>query len=48
MSSGLTCRVPATGTVTLETADVRVWRWEFAPGAETGFHRRLEEVFRLD
>jgi beta-alanine degradation protein BauB len=39
MNEKLACRIPAIGTLTLETAEVKVWRWEFAPGAETGFHR---------
>jgi quercetin dioxygenase-like cupin family protein len=35
----LRCREPATGTVQLDTEHVRVTRWDFAPGAETGWHR---------
>ena len=32
-------RPAATATQQLETADVRVTRWDFPPGAETGHHR---------
>lgn len=39
MSVPLTCRAPATGTVQLDDDKVRVTRWDFAPGAETGWHR---------
>lgn len=35
----LTCRAPATGTVQIDDALVRVTRWDFEPGAETGWHR---------
>jgi quercetin dioxygenase-like cupin family protein len=35
----LRCREPATGTVQLDTEHVRVTRWDFKPGAETGWHR---------
>ena len=35
----LRCREPATGTVQLDTEHVRVTRWDFNPGAETGWHR---------
>jgi beta-alanine degradation protein BauB len=35
----LRCRVPATGTVQLDTEHLRVTRWDFSPGAETGWHR---------
>jgi quercetin dioxygenase-like cupin family protein len=38
-SEPLRCRAPATGTLQLETADVKIWRWDFPPGAETGWHR---------
>ena len=38
-SEPLRCRAPATGTLQFETADVKVWRWDFPPGAETGWHR---------
>ncbi len=36
---GLRCRAPATGTVQQDDARVRVTRWDFDPGAETGWHR---------
>jgi quercetin dioxygenase-like cupin family protein len=39
MSTPLTCRAPATGTVQLDDDKVRVTRWDFDPGAETGWHR---------
>lgn len=32
-------RQPATGTVLVDDERVRVTRWDFAPGAETGWHR---------
>jgi quercetin dioxygenase-like cupin family protein len=35
----LRCRAPANGTVQLDDAHVRVTRWDFEPGAETGWHR---------
>jgi quercetin dioxygenase-like cupin family protein len=35
----LRCREPAAGTVQLDTEHVRVTRWDFNPGAETGWHR---------
>jgi quercetin dioxygenase-like cupin family protein len=35
----LRCREPATATVQVETGQVRVTRWDFGPGAETGWHR---------
>lgn len=35
----LRCREPATATVQVDDGRVRVTRWDFAPGAETGFHR---------
>lgn len=35
----LRCRAPAVATVQLEDAHVRVTRWDFPPGAETGWHR---------
>lgn len=35
----LRCREPATATVQVDTAEMRVTRWDFAPGAETGWHR---------
>lgn len=40
MSGGpLRCREPATATIQVETHHLRVTRWDFAPGAETGWHR---------
>jgi quercetin dioxygenase-like cupin family protein len=35
----LRCREPATATVQADTEHVRVTRWDFGPGAETGWHR---------
>jgi quercetin dioxygenase-like cupin family protein len=39
MSQPLTCRAPAVATVQVDDDKVRVTRWDFAPGAETGWHR---------
>ena len=43
MSAGaagpLRCREPATGTVQVDDEHLRVVRWDFNPGAETGWHR---------
>lgn len=39
MSEPLRCRAPAVATVQLDDAHVRVTRWDFDPGAETGWHR---------
>ncbi|HEV7264831.1 MAG TPA: cupin domain-containing protein [Falsiroseomonas sp.] len=39
MNETLRCRAPATGTVQLDDAHVKVTRWDFDPGAETGWHR---------
>jgi len=39
MSDELRCRVPAVATVQIDDAYSRVTRWDFAPGAETGWHR---------
>ena len=39
MSEPLRCREPATPTTQQDDAHTRVTRWDFAPGAETGFHR---------
>ncbi len=39
MSKPLTCRAPAVPTLQLDDAHVRVTRWDFEPGAETGWHR---------
>ncbi|MBL6456474.1 cupin domain-containing protein [Belnapia sp. T6] len=33
------CREPATGTVQIDNEHIRVTRWDFNPGAETGWHR---------
>ncbi|MFC0408774.1 cupin domain-containing protein [Roseomonas elaeocarpi] len=35
----LRCRVPAVATLQTDNDRVRVMRWDFAPGAETGAHR---------
>ncbi|MCO6419933.1 cupin domain-containing protein [Siccirubricoccus sp. KC 17139] len=35
----LRCREPATSTLQVEDEHVRVTRWDFNPGAETGWHR---------
>jgi quercetin dioxygenase-like cupin family protein len=35
----LRCRAPATATVQVDDEHVRVTRWDFPPGAETGWHR---------
>ena len=35
----LRCREPATATVQADDERVRVVRWDFNPGAETGWHR---------
>jgi len=35
----LRCREPATGTVQIDNEHVRVMRWDFPPGSETGWHR---------
>ncbi|HYZ33320.1 MAG TPA: cupin domain-containing protein [Crenalkalicoccus sp.] len=35
----LRCREPAVATVQQDDAELRVTRWDFAPGAETGWHR---------
>ncbi|MEN0077133.1 MAG: cupin domain-containing protein [Paracraurococcus sp.] len=35
----LRCREPATGTVQIDNEHVKVTRWDFNPGAETGWHR---------
>ena len=39
MKEPLRCRPPATATVQVDTADLVVTRWDFPPGAETGWHR---------
>jgi beta-alanine degradation protein BauB len=38
-TGGLRCRAPAVATVQHDDAHSRVTRWDFEPGAETGFHR---------
>jgi len=35
----LRCREPGTATVQIDDEHVRVVRWDFNPGAETGWHR---------
>ncbi|MCI0752457.1 cupin domain-containing protein [Teichococcus vastitatis] len=35
----LRCRPPATATLQLDTDTLRTTRWDFPPGAETGWHR---------
>jgi quercetin dioxygenase-like cupin family protein len=35
----LRCRPPATATCQIKTEEVCVTRWDFTPGAETGWHR---------
>ena len=39
MNEPLRCRAPAVATLQLDDAHVRVTRWDFDPGAETGWHR---------
>lgn len=39
MSEPLRCREPATPVLQQDDEHVRVTRWDFGPGAETGFHR---------
>ena len=39
MKEPLRCRAPATATVEIDDAHVRVTRWDFEAGAETGWHR---------
>ena len=36
--SAFKARPPATGTVLIDDAVVRVTRWDFPPGADTGVH----------
>ena len=43
MSEPLRCRAPAVPTIQLEDAQMRVTRWDFAPGAETGWHRHAHD-----
>ncbi|MCK8783934.1 cupin domain-containing protein [Roseomonas sp. NAR14] len=35
----MTCREPAVPTLQVENEHVRVTRWDFPPGSETGWHR---------
>lgn len=39
MNEPLRCRAPAVATQQVDDANVRVTRWDFEPGAETGWHR---------
>ncbi|MBE9606639.1 cupin domain-containing protein [Acetobacteraceae bacterium H6797] len=39
MNEPLRCRPPAVATLQVEDEHVRVIRWDFEPGAETGWHR---------
>ena len=39
MKEPLRCRAPAAATVEIDDAHVRVTRWDFEAGAETGWHR---------
>jgi quercetin dioxygenase-like cupin family protein len=39
MSEPLRCRIPAIATVQADDETARVTRWDFPPGAETGWHR---------
>lgn len=39
MKEPLRCREPATATVQVDDDNVRVTRWDFPPGSETGWHR---------
>ncbi|MFT8244017.1 cupin domain-containing protein [Roseomonas sp. BN140053] len=39
MSEPLRCRIPAVPTLQVDNDRLRVTRWDFAPGAETGWHR---------
>jgi quercetin dioxygenase-like cupin family protein len=39
VSEPLRCRAPAVATVQVDDAHTRVTRWDFDPGAETGWHR---------
>jgi quercetin dioxygenase-like cupin family protein len=33
-----TCTIPATPTIQRDDADIRITRWDFPPGAATGWH----------
>jgi len=39
MTEPLRCRAPAVATLQVDDAHTRVTRWDFKPGAETGWHR---------
>ncbi len=39
------CSIPAVATLLRDDADVRVVRWDFAPGAATGWHRHAWVYF---
>ena len=39
MSEPLRCRIPAVATLQSDDDTARVTRWDFPPGAETGWHR---------
>lgn len=39
MNEPLRCRPPATATVQIDNAELRVTRWDFPVGGETGWHR---------
>ncbi len=39
MNEPLRCRAPAIATVQVDDDNVRVTRWDFPPGSETGWHR---------
>lgn len=40
-----TCAIPATPTVQLDDEAARITRWDFAPGAATGWHRHEVSYF---
>jgi beta-alanine degradation protein BauB len=39
------CDTPATATAQRDDEDVRITRWDFAPGAVTGFHTHAYPYF---
>jgi beta-alanine degradation protein BauB len=39
------CEIPAVPTVQRDDDDTRITRWDFAPGAVTGFHRHSWPYF---
>ncbi len=39
------CDIPATPSVQRDDADARITRWDFPPGAVTGFHRHAWPYF---